>query len=73
MHFTVLVAFFLAYEDFGRMFDHSDIHSPPALLLLLLFVVVGGVFFKVEVSSRTLVPLFMPGSLHSGSASIPVL
>ena len=26
-------------------------------------------FFKVEISSRTLIPLFRPGSVHSGSAS----
>ena len=26
-------------------------------------------FLKVEVSSRTLTPLFMPGSVHSDSAS----
>ena len=26
-------------------------------------------FFEVEISSRTLIPLFMPGSVHSGSAS----
>ena len=38
----------------GRMFDHS---FPPAL------------FFKVVISSRTLIPLFKPGSVHSGSAS----
>ena len=25
--------------------------------------------FKVEISSRTLIPLFRPGSVHSGSAS----
>ena len=42
----------------------STIHSPPALLILsLLFV------FEVEISSRTLIPLFMPGPVHSGSAS----
>ena len=27
------------------------------------------VFFKVEISSRTLIPLSMPGLAHSGSAS----
>ena len=27
------------------------------------------VFFKVEISSHTLIPLFRPGSAHSGSAS----
>ena len=26
-------------------------------------------FLEVEISSRTLIPLFMPGSVHSGSAS----
>ena len=26
-------------------------------------------FFKVEISSRKLIPLFRPGSVHSGSAS----
>ena len=26
-------------------------------------------FFEVEISSRTLIPLFMPGSVHSGSVS----
>ena len=35
----------------------------PHLRFLLLFV------FEVEISSHTLIPLFMPGSVHSGSAS----
>ena len=48
--------FFLACEDFRKMFDHS-------LLALFFF------FFKVAVSSRRLIPFFMPGSVHSGSAS----
>ena len=38
--------------------QYSIIHSPPALF-----------FSKVEISSRTLIPLFMPGSVHNGSAS----
>ena len=37
------------------------IHSPHALLFLF--------FNKVDISSRTLIPLFTPGSVHSGSAS----
>ena len=37
----------------------STIHSPLSLFF----------FFEVEISSRTLIPLFMPGSVHSGSAS----
>ena len=45
----VVVAFFLACEDFGRMFDHSF----PACAF----------FFKVEISSRTLIPLFRQGSV----------
>ena len=49
---------FLACEDLGRMFT---IHSPPALCLF--------VCCKVEISLRTLTPLFTPGSDHSGSAS----
>ena len=36
------------------------IYSPPALFFF---------FFKVEISSRTLIPFFLPGSVHSGSAS----
>ena len=49
--------FFLACEDLGRMFDHS---FPPQHFFF---------FLEVEISSRTLIPLFMPGSVHSGSAS----
>ena len=51
--------FFLACEDFGRMFDNSF----PACAVFLFF------FYEVEISSRTLIPLFRPGSVHSGSAS----
>ena len=36
------------------------INSPPVLFFF---------FFKVEISLCTLIPLFMPGSVHSGSAS----
>ena len=46
--------FFLACGGLGRMFDHSF----PAC----------AVFFYGEISSRTLIPHFMPGSVHSGSA-----
>ena len=54
-HFFV-VDFFLAREDFWRMFEHSF----PAFAFLFLY-------FEVEISSRTLTPLFLPGSVHSGS------
>ena len=46
----------------------STIHSPPALFF---FFFLGGDrdVWVVEVSFRTLIPLFMQGSVHSGSAS----
>ena len=50
--------FLLACEGSGGMFDHS--FSAWAFFFF---------FFKVEINSRTLIPLFMPGSVHSGSAS----
>ena len=49
----VVVGFFLAYEDF-KMFDDSF----PACAF----------FFKVEIGMCTLIPLFRPGSVYSGSA-----
>ena len=38
----------------------STVHSPPALFC----------FFKVDFRSRTLNPLFRPGSVHSSSAKL---
>ena len=52
--------FFLSCEDCGRVFDHLF----PACAFFLFFI-----FFLVEISSRTLIPLSMPESVHSGSAS----
>ena len=54
--------FFLACEDFRRLFDYSVPVCPVFILLIYLFI------FEVEISSRTLSPLFTPGSVHSGSA-----
>ena len=48
---------FLACKDFGRMFDNS-------IPVCAFFF-----FFKVEISSRMLISLFRPESVHSGSAS----
>ena len=48
--------FFFACEDLGRMLDH-------------LFPTCAFLCVCVEISSCTLIPLFMPGSIHSGSAS----
>ena len=49
--------FFFACEDLERMFNNSF----PACAFSFLF-------FKVEISLQTLIPFFMPGSVHSGSA-----
>ena len=48
--------FFLALEDFGRVFDYS-------------FPACAFSFFRsfLEISTRTLIPLLRPGSVHSGS------
>ena len=46
---------FLAREDLGRMFDHS---FPACVFFLFVF------FFEVEIGSRALIPLFIPGSVH---------
>ena len=48
--------FFLAFEDFGRMLDNS-------------FPTSAFFFFEVDISSRTLIPLFRPGSVYSVSMS----
>ena len=53
---VVVVAFSWLARIWG---DCSTIHSPPAFFF----------FFKVEISSRTLIPLFRPRSVHGGSAS----
>ena len=52
--------FFLACQDFRRMFDNS---FPTCACFFFVF------FFKAEIRSRKLVPLFRAGSVHSGSAS----
>ena len=51
--------FFLACEDFGKMFEHL---FPACGFFLVCFVC----FFEVEISSRTLIPIFRSGSVHSG-------
>ena len=53
--------FFLACEDLGQT-KCLTIHLPPVLSLSLFFF-----FFEVEFSLCTLIPLFSPGSVHSGS------
>ena len=56
---VVVVAFPSRARSLGECLT---IHSLPALFFFL--------FFKVEISSRKLIPLFRPGSVHSGSASL---
>ena len=58
LHFPFIYGgFFCTCKDFRRMFDHS--------FLACAF------FFnlEVEISSCTLIPLFVPGLVHSGSVS----
>ena len=55
---------FLRLQDLGRMFDQS---FPARFFLFVLFCCFLGCCFVVEmeISSCTLIPLFMPGSVHS--------
>ena len=53
----------VAFSSLARILGEcAAIHSPPALFS-------SSSFFLMEISSRTLIPLFMPRSVHSGSAS----
>ena len=54
----------VAFSSLARILEEcSTNHSPPALFLLLLL------FFRVEISSRKLIPLFRSWPVHRGSAS----
>ena len=50
------------------MFDNSFIQFLFLIHSYLRFFSLS-FFLKVEISSHTLIPLFTPGSVHSGSAS----
>ena len=51
----------VAFSSLARIWGEcSTIHSPSAFFFF---------FFKVEISWRTLISLFGPGSVHSGSVS----
>ena len=54
---THIGGFFLACKDFGRMFNQSL----PACAFFF--------FFKAEIRSHTLIPLFRTGSVNIGSAN----
>ena len=60
---TVMVV--LAFSSLARIFGRMVDHSLPACA----FVWGEGGGRRVEISLCTLIPLFMPGSVHSGSAS----
>ena len=60
---VVVVAFSLHARIWGEC---STVHSPAAFLFFFFFFLL---FLKEEISSRTLIPLFRPGSVDSGSAS----
>ena len=60
---VVVVVVVVAVSSLARILGEcSTIHSPPALLFSFFF-------FKVDISSHPLIPLFTLGSVHSGSAS----
>ena len=51
----------LAFSSLARILGEcSTIHSLPALFFF---------FFEVEISLRTRIPLFVPGSVHNGSVN----
>ena len=62
---------FIYLFHFGRMFDH--LFPVCALFYLFIYFILGEcltiIYFEVEIRSRPLILLFMPGSVHSGSAS----
>ena len=63
-HIVVVVAFgvVVAFSSRARISgEYSTIHSLPALFCCC--------FFKVEINSCKLIPLFRPGSVRSGLAS----
>ena len=55
----------VTFSSLARIWEVcSTMHSPPELFFFFFFS-----FFEVEISSRTLITLFMPGSIHNGSES----
>ena len=55
---TIFIRFLVAFSPLARIWGEClTMHSLPAL------------FFKVEISPHTLIPLIRPKSVHSGSAS----
>ena len=66
---VVVVVVVVAFSSLARISGEcSTIHFLPALFLSPCLRLFFFFFFDVQISSRTLIPLFMPGSVHSGSA-----
>ena len=63
----LVVAFSSHARILGRMFDNSFPACAFCFLFLSFFLFL--LFFLKDISSRTLIPLFRPGSVHSGSES----
>ena len=63
---VVVVAFSPVARILGKC---STINFPPALFLSFFCVCVCVCVVVVDISWRTLIPLFRPGSVHSGSPS----
>ena len=65
---SVLLLVVVAFSSLARIWGEcSTVHSPPVLFLFFFFF--SSFLFLVEISPCTLIPLFMPRSVHSGSAS----
>ena len=60
---VMVVVVWWLFPRVGRFLENVRSFVPCLCLFLLLLL-----FFQVEISSRTLSPLFMPGPVHSGSA-----
>ena len=67
--FRVLIMCIWWWWLFHRLRGFWENVRPLILRLRFSFLLLRLFFFKVEISSRKLISLFVPGSVHSGSAS----
>ena len=62
---VVVMVVVVAFSSLARIWENVRRHySPPAFFYFFKKFVI-----KVDISSRALIPLFMLGSVHSGSAT----
>ena len=59
----------VAFSSLARILGECSTFIPACAFFLLSSSFFF--FFEVEISLKTLIPLFMPGSVHSGSANVP--